>query len=248
MSAFEHDLRPNWPAPTQVQAYTTTRNGGVSLGTYASLNLSLRGGDTPQAVAANRARLHHRLNLPQEPCWLEQVHGQRLLAAHELPADRQADASWTDQLGYVCTILTADCLPVLLCAEDGRCVAAAHAGWRGLVGGVLEATVRGLPTPPQQLLAWLGPAIGPQAYEVGAEVRAAFVNHDPAAAYAFNATRPGHWRCDLYALARQRLVALGVQRIYGGEYCTYHEATRFYSYRRDGLSSGRMASLIWLTP
>ncbi len=241
-------LRPQWPAPRPVQAVVTTRSGGVSTGPYASLNLSQRGGDDPEAVAANRARLQQNLGLKQAPCWLEQVHGTRVVAAHAPPADRQADASWTDRADTYCAILTADCLPVLFCAADASCVAAAHAGWRGLVGGILEATVHSLPVAPTQLLAWLGPAIGPQAYEVGSEVYAAFVTGDILARQAFTPTRPGHWHCDLYILARQRLERLGITRIYGGEYCTCTDTGRFYSYRRDGARSGRMASLIGLSP
>lgn len=241
-------LSPTWPAPDRVQACTTTRTGGVSQGNYASLNLSLRSGDDPNAVHTNRARLRAHIPLPQEPYWLAQVHGSRLLAAHTPQTDRGADASWTNQAGVVCAVMTADCLPVLFCADDSSCVAAAHAGWRGLAGGVLETTAQGLPVTPQRLLAWLGPAIGATAYEVGDEVRDVFLTHDPAADCGFTGSPNGRWYCDLYALARLRLTQLGISRIYGGDYCTFTEPALLYSYRRDGVASGRMASLIWLTP
>ena len=205
-------------------------------------------GDEPRAVAANRARLRASLALPAEPAWLEQVHGHRVV-----DLDRQtalgslapADAAVTRTAGRVCAIQVADCMPVLLAATDGRAVGVAHAGWRGLVGGVLEAVVRAMNTPPGELLAWLGPAIGQAHFEVGSEVRAAFMARDPGASDAFIANERGRWQCDLYAVARRKLAALGVLSVHGGSWCTYADAERFFSYRRDG-RCGRMAAVIWI--
>lgn len=242
-----HDwLVPDWPAPPAVRAVTTTRHGGVSTGAWSSMNPADHVGDAEAAVAANRARLREALALPAEPAWLEQVHGVRVVevtGGGERPA---ADAAWTDRPGVVCAVLTADCLPVVFADRAGRCVAAAHAGWRGLAAGVLEATVGQLPVPPADLLAWLGPAIGPAAFEVGAEVRATFVDHAAAAARAFVPGRDGaHWFADIYTLARQRLAGAGVTAVFGGGGCTYTDSARFFSYRRDGVT-GRMATLAWL--
>lgn len=234
---------PDWPAPASVRAFVTTRAGGVSAGAYASMNLAAHVGDDPAAVAENRRRL--RAHLPAEPLWLSQVHGTTVVRAEEAVAGTEADAAFTRRKGAVCAALTADCLPLLLCNDVGTVVCAAHAGWRGLAGGVIEAAVRATNEPPARLLAWLGPAIGPQAFEVGAEVRAAFLAHSPDAAAAFAAKENGKWLADLYRLAKQRLNALGVERIFGGGFCTFTEAERFYSYRREG-NTGRMASLIWL--
>lgn len=234
---------PDWPAPASVRALVTTRTGGVSAGAYASLNLATHVGDDPAAVAENRRRL--RAHLPAEPLWLSQVHGTTVSRAEDAVEGVEADAAFTRRAGRVCAVLTADCLPVLLCNDVGTVVAAAHAGWRGLAGGVVEAAVRAMNEPPPRLLAWLGPAIGPQAFEVGAEVRAAFLAHSPDAAAAFAAKENGKWLADLYRLAEQRLNALGVSRVYGGGRCTFLEADSFYSYRREK-TTGRMASLIWL--
>lgn len=233
-------ITPDWPAPDNILALTTTRIGGVSQGPYASWNLGTNSGDDPEVVALNRDLLK-RFHVPA-PTWPRQVHATQ---AAYLPADAapEADAVWTDQPGVTCAILTADCLPVLFTTRDGHRVAAAHAGWRGLVAGVLEATVQALASPPTEILAWLGPAIGPQAFEVGPEVRAAFLQHDPEAEAAFLSNRPGHWLADLYLLARQRLHACGIDAIHGGNACTWTDAERFFSYRRDG-QTGRMASLI----
>ena len=254
-------LVPDWPAPINVRACCTTRQGGVSLAPYDSFNLGDHVGDDAGAVQANRAYLQQVLQLPQAPAWLQQVHGTTLL---RLPQQRegvaQADASVTNQAGYVCAVLTADCLPLLFCDRQGTTVAAAHAGWRGLAAGVIEATVAGLQVAPQELLVWLGPAIGPAAFEVGEDVRQAFIMHDAQAAAAFvenetvvkdvinthTAAESGRWLADIYILARQRLQRLGITDIYGGGLCTYADARRFYSYRRD-YTTGRMASLIWLT-
>ncbi len=237
----------DWPAPPGVHAFQTLRSGGVSGGSYAGFNLASHCGDDPAAVAANRRLLRTELQLPSDPVWLDQVHGTTVLTlplsspAVEPP---QADACWTATPGIVCAVLTADCLPVLFCADDGSVVAAAHAGWRGLAAGVLEATIAALPVAPQRLLAWLGAAIGPQAFEVGPEVRAAFVNQDPQAAAAFRGGEGDRWFGDLQALARLRLQQAGVIRIHGGGQCTYRDAQRYYSFRREP-RCGRMATLIW---
>jgi polyphenol oxidase len=238
-------LWPDWPAPAHVRAVCTTRAGGVSQSPYASLNLGDHVGDDAGVVAENRAWLRRVLNLPADPSWLQQVHGTDAVDAAALTRPCQADAAYTDRPGVVCAVLTADCLPLLLCDRTGTRVAAVHAGWRGLAGGVIERALEGFTAPGSELLAWLGPAIGPQAFEVGEEVRAEFVAHDVAAAAAFLPARAGHWWADLYMLARQRLAARAVSAVYGGGHCTYTDAARFYSYRRDG-STGRMASLIWL--
>lgn len=236
-------MRPEWPAPPSVHACTTTRRGGVSEPPFDSLNLGGNTEDSPAAVADNRRRLRQSLALPAEPGWLQQVHGADVVRAEAGPA--RADAVWTAQPGAVCAVLTADCLPVLLADDQGRAVGAAHAGWRGLAGGVVEATVAAMALPPQGLLAWLGPAIGPAVFEVGEEVRQAFLDQDAGAQVCFRPSPQGRWLADLYELARRRLRRLGVERIYGGGFCTYQDAERFYSYRRDG-RTGRMASLIWL--
>jgi YfiH family protein len=241
---------PDWPAPSQVHAAVTTRQGpGVSAPPYERFNLGLRSGDSVDAVQANRSALQQALGLPAAPRWLHQVHGVSVAELGPLPSadEPQADAAVSHIPGTVLPILTADCLPVLFCADDGSEIGAAHAGWRGLANGVLEATLTQLQAPCARLLAWLGPCIGAASYEVGADVRAAFVAHDPAAAGCFVPTRPDHWLCDLAALARQRLAAAGVTRIYGGGFDTLADP-RFYSYRRDGAASGRFASLVWLEP
>ncbi len=236
-------ILPDWPAPAGVRALSTTRSGGVSAPPWQSLNLGDHVGDDPLAVAANRATL--RNELPAEPVWLNQVHGTRCVdAARALPGT-QADAGFTRQRGVVCAVLTADCLPVLLCDERATVVAIAHAGWRGLAAGVIEATVATMGEPGERLMVWLGPAIGAQAFEVGGEVRELFLADDAAAADAFVPVAGGKWLCDIYRLARRRLHALGIRRIAGADFCTLDDAARFFSYRRDGVT-GRMASLIWL--
>lgn len=241
-------LYPDWPAPPRVRAAVTTRLGGVSQPPYDSLNLGDHVGDDPVAVASNRRRLGTLIpDLPAEPLWLNQVHGTRCLNADSAQAGTEADAAVTEKPGVVCAVLTADCLPVLLCDRAGSVVGVAHAGWRGLLAGVIESTVTAMHRPGAELLAWLGPAIGPAAFEVGEEVRAAFLVRDPRAATSFRAGAEGKWLCDLYALARQRLAALEVTAVSGGGSCTHEDARRFYSFRRDGVT-GRMASLIWLAP
>lgn len=235
-----------WPAPAAVRALTTTRLGGYSSGAWAGFNLATHVDDDPAAVAANRALLQQAYALPAEPCWLEQVHGTAVCTAGESD-DNCADAAFARGPGSVCAVLTADCLPLLLCDRAGREVAAVHAGWRGLLAGVIEQAVGRFRAPRDSVLVWMGPAIGPRVFEVGDEVRAAFVAEDVDCAGCFTATRSGHWLADLYALARHRLRRLGIESIYGGELCTFSDAERFYSYRRDG-ATGRMASLIWLQP
>jgi len=239
-------LRPDWPAPAAVQAAVTTRYGGVSQGAYASMNLGTHVGDDPQAVAANRRVLRHALSLPEEPVWLRQVHGTDVVMAEAAAQDAAADAAYSAQPGRVCVVMTADCLPVFFCDRTGTRVAVAHAGWRGLVSGVLEATIRHMGVPAGELLAWLGPAIGPLAFEVGGEVRQAFVGRDKHSDVCFvPSARAGHYLADIYALARRRLHACGLSEVSGGGLCTYGDAESFFSYRRDG-DCGRMASLIWL--
>ena len=238
---------PQWPAHTAIHAAFTVRTGGVSQAPFDTCNIAAHVGDDPRAVAENRARLRSRLALPSEPAWLDQVHGHEVIDLDRQPPVASwgpADASVARVSGRVCVIQVADCLPVLFAAADGSAVGAAHAGWRGLAGGVLEATVRAMGTPPAQLLAWLGPAIGQGNFEVGEDVRAAFLAADAAAGAAFLPNPRGRWQCDLYLLARRRLATLGVSAVYGGGWCTHADARRFFSYRRDG-RCGRMAALIW---
>lgn len=238
---------PDWPAPSSVHAAATTRLGGVSTGPYAGLNLGDHVGDDPAAVTANRMHLTKALALPAAPYWLRQVHGTRVVrAACDESPPIEADGSWTDEAGVVCVVGTADCLPVLFCDAAGTRVAAAHAGWRGLAAGVLEATVAALGVAPDRLLAWIGPAIGAAAFEVGPEVREAFLDVDRSSETAFRCGPGDHWRADLAQLARLRLHRCGVNRVWGGHWCTAGDPARFFSYRRDGVT-GRMATLIWRT-
>lgn len=243
----EDCIVPDWPAPPSVRALITTRSGGVSQGPYASLNPADHVGDDPAQVARNRALL--RSLVPNEPHWLKQVHGTGVyLAGKRLTSPPEADACVTTERAEVCAVLTADCLPVLLCDAAGSVVGAAHAGWRGLHAGVIERTVEAMKVPGADVLAYLGPAIGPAAFEVGEEVRAAFVAVDGDAAQAFTPIPSAgrKWLADIYLLARQRLARVGVHRVFGGGACTYADSQRFFSYRRDH-ATGRMASLIWLT-
>jgi len=240
-------ITPDWPAPPRVKALQSTRLGGVSEGHYAGLNLALHVGDDPTSVVANRERL--RAHLPSEPRWLKQTHGTQVavLTPALERASLEADAAYTRHSNVVCAVQTADCLPILLCDREATVVAAEHAGWRSLCAGLIEATLRKLSMPPDSILAWLGPAIGPTAFEVGGEVYKAFVDAKTEAASAFMVAHPSSrkYLADLYALARQRLRNAGITAIYGGNFCTYKDEERFYSYRRNGVT-GRMASLIWL--
>ena len=238
-----HLIIPEWPAPTNVKTLQTTRLGGISSAPYESLNLGDHVGDAPLSVARNRMLLNTLL--PSEPVWLQQVHGTMVANADMASCLPQADACIARHRDAVCVVMTADCLPLLLCDTQGIVVGAVHAGWKGLAAGVIEAAVQAMDVAPHNLMAWLGPAISQPAFEVGAEVRAAFVDADPQAAAAFISGQQGKWLADLYALTRLRLDALGVTRIYGGDYCTYAERERFFSYRRDGVT-GRMGTFIWL--
>ncbi|HEX21914.1 MAG TPA: peptidoglycan editing factor PgeF [Chromatiales bacterium] len=236
----------DWPAPKNVQAATTSRIGGVSRAPFDSFNLADHVGDHPAAVLANRELLLEELALPAEPLWLKQVHGTRIVMFDGPQVESpEADASVSAEPNRVCAVLTADCLPVLFCNRTGSRVAAAHAGWRGLAAGVLEATVAQMAVAPDEIMAWLGPAIGPQAFEVGEDVRAAFVDNDADSSAAFETTGDDRWLADIYRLARQRLARVGVTAVYGGDRCTVSEAGMFYSWRSDG-NTGRMASLVWL--
>lgn len=235
-------IHPDWPAPSNIRSLVTTRIGGVSQPPYDSFNLASHVGDAPAAVAANRALLS--MHCPSEPKWLNQVHGKAVARADSLVFPVDADASVALESGTVCAVLTADCLPVLFCDRRGTRVAAAHAGWRGLAAGVLEASVSAMQCDPGEILVWLGPAIGPQAFEVGGEVRDVFVHDLPTAEPAFIQGQAGRWLADIYMLARLRLARIGVTAVHGGGFCTYTEHERFYSYRREG-TTGRMASVIW---
>ena len=239
---------PDWPAPAKVRAVSTTRLGGKSLTPYNSLNLAQHVNDENDVVIANRVILKRLAGYKNEPVWLEQVHGNTAVNAADINSIVKADASFTTAINTTCVVMTADCLPVLFCDKNGRGVAAAHAGWRGLAAGVLETTVQclcnELACSANDVIAWMGPAIGADAFEVGDEVRETFVSqHDVAS--AFIETRPQHWLMDIYAVARARLKAVGVDQVSGGQFCTYRDEKQFFSYRRDG-QCGRMASLIWL--
>ncbi|MDD9998850.1 MAG: peptidoglycan editing factor PgeF [Rhodospirillaceae bacterium] len=257
-------IQPDWPAPARVRAASTLRVGGVSRGSYASLNLSMGVGDDEANVARNRRILSEMLNLPAEPLWIRQIHGTTVLNLDEsdLPAATQhleqrstgpssrnqpvaADGAVTSNSRQPCVVLTADCLPVLFCDTTGTRVAAAHAGWRGLAGGVLESAVRCMGVDPGQLLTWIGPGISQQAYEVGEDVLEQFVESNPNAVAYFTGNANGRWQADLYGLARLRLRTAGVEKIYGGGLCTHSDSERFFSHRREA-PCGRMATLIWL--
>lgn len=236
-------IKPDWPLPSHVHAAVTLRTGGVSTGGYASLNPAAHVSDDPAHVQTNRQIIRDMLQLPAEPVWLQQVHGVRVVNADESTRQETADASFTDQAGIVCAVLTADCLPLLFCGDQGNVIAAAHAGWRGLQAGIVARTLEAMNC--RDVTVWLGPAIGPEHFEVGEEVREAFVSGNSKTASAFRATEPGKWLADIYRLARIELAKLGVEQVFGGDLCTVAEPQRFYSYRRDGATTGRMASLIW---
>ncbi|MDX3773295.1 peptidoglycan editing factor PgeF [Chromatiaceae bacterium AAb-1] len=235
---------PDWPAPDNVKAVSSTRQGGYSLPPYQSLNLGNHVGDDPSLVLQNRRSLQRRARMPAVPYWLNQTHSATVLTLPSSLSEPDADATFSNKRQQICTVMTADCLPVLFCNREGTAVAAAHAGWRGLCNGILENTVRHF-SKPAEVIAWLGPAISVAAFEVGTEVRQAFISHQLQAEQAFVAQSEHKWRADLYLLARQRLASVGVTAVYGGDYCTFTQQQRFFSYRRDGLT-GRMASCIWL--
>ena len=238
-------IAAEWPAPANVVAGTTTRVGGVSTGAYESLNLGGHVGDDVAAVNENRGRLRTALELPNEPRWISQVHGADVVIADDSAwavDGPEADAVLTRNTGQVCAVLTADCVPVLLCAADGSEVAAVHAGWRGIAAGIIGNAVQSMTARPDRLLAWLGPAIGQAAYEVGEDMRAVFKDTSHG---RFAPNEAGRWQADLYGLARDALAAAGVQAVYGGGFCTASEPERFFSHRRDGLC-GRQASLIFM--
>jgi YfiH family protein len=239
-----HWLIPNWNAPSNVHAVMTLRTGGVSAGVYDSFNLATHVGDDFAAVQANRQRLQQALQLPAEPVWLEQIHSDIVIDAGQSTTLQQADASFTDQAGVVCAVMTADCLPVLICTKDGQKIAAIHAGWKGLLAGIISNTLAELGS--TEVVVWLGAAIGVRCFEVGEEVRAAFVLKSADFAAGFVESSPNKYLADIYQLARIELAAKGVHAVYGGEFCTYTDNKRFYSYRRD-TQTGRMATLIWRT-
>ncbi|MFC5704696.1 peptidoglycan editing factor PgeF [Aeromonas eucrenophila] len=240
-------IEPDWPAPASVRALSTTRDEGVSEGVFRGLNLGAHVGDDAVKVEANRTLLQQVAEIPGRLNWLNQVHGTAVHpVSNQYESAPEADAACAHEAGLACIVMTADCLPVLFCDRAGTRVAAAHAGWRGLQAGVLEASLAAMGGDPADILAWLGPAIGPEAFEVGGEVREAFMAEQAEAAAAFKPSpNEGKWLADIYRLARLRLARAGVSAVYGGEYCTHGDGERFYSYRRDG-QTGRMASLIWL--
>ena len=243
MSLIDHCLVPDWPAPKNVRSLQTTRVGGVSVAPYDSLNLSGNVGDLPLSVGRNRMLLEPLL--PSEPIWLKQVHGVTVADATDAGCWPEADACVSSHPGAVCVVMTADCLPVLLCDDRGSVVGAVHAGWRGLCDGVIEHAVSAMGVAPSTLMAWLGPAIGVTAFEVGFDVREEFIARDQKSTAAFVPHAPNKWRADIYQLARLRLAGLGVERVYGGGLCTHTDRARFFSYRRDNVT-GRMGTLIWL--
>ncbi|WP_299022070.1 peptidoglycan editing factor PgeF [uncultured Photobacterium sp.] len=236
---------PDWPAAAHVKAASTTRLGGVSQPPYQGLNLGLHVGDEAELVGKNRTLLQQQLGLMEQPAWLNQIHSTRVIELQSpLSSVSDADGSYTQVAGLGCVVMTADCLPLLLCDKEGTQVAAVHAGWRGLADGIIEAALAKFTVPADSIMAWLGPAISPEVFEVGGEVREQFIAGSPQAEHAFK-PHGDKWLADLYILARQRLQAYGVTQIYGGQYCTFSDPELFYSYRRDGVT-GRQASLIWL--
>ncbi|MFK0571439.1 peptidoglycan editing factor PgeF [Endozoicomonas sp.] len=242
----ERYLWADWPAPNNIKALVTTRKGGLSEAGFSSFNLGLYSGDDQDKVRSNRQLLQCDLDLVKTPLWLKQVHGVKVANARTDRQETEADASVSLQSGSACVVLTADCLPVLFCNLDGTVVAAAHAGWKGLAAGILEATVQSMAVPLETVMAWFGPAISQQYFEVGPEVRAQFIAEDAGSETAFLPGEGDRWFADLYSMARRRLHRVGVNHIYGGEYCSYGQPELFYSYRRDGKLSGRTASLIWI--
>lgn len=242
----QHYIIPNWPAPDNIRAYTTTRLSGYSHPPYNSFNLSLTVGDDPKIVTRNREKLIQELALPETPCWLKQMHGKEVVDLDQYPLNPSGDACFTHTHSKVCVILAADCLPILICNHQGTEIAAIHAGWRGLLTGIIEGTIKALSSPPKQLLAWLGPAIGPTVFELNTTIRVDFLNNNPQNSDCFQQRNGNRWFANIYQLAGNSLKQCGVQTIYGGERCTYTEKDYFYSHRRDNGKTGRMASLIWI--
>lgn len=240
-------LHPNWPAPSTIQAVTTLRTSpGQSLAPYDQCNMATHVGDDHNTVQTNRLLVQQALHLTSEPIWLNQTHGTRCVLASTENTGCDADASYTQNTNTVCAILTADCLPILLCNKTGSTVAAIHAGWRGLCHGIITRTLMSINQPYSDFMAWLGPAIGPSHYTVGDEVRNSFISQDSTCEEAFIPISPGQWLCNLYLLAHRELARLGITEIFGGDYCTFAESDRFFSYRRDHGHTGRMATLIWI--
>ena len=245
MKNHKHYLQPDWPAPSTVKAFTTTRSRGNSLAPYNNFNLGTHVGDDPTAVDRNRQQLLSDLGLPSAPIWIKQVHGINAISLNT-PHDGEptADASYTHQTNQVCAVLTADCLPILLCNHQGTAVAAIHAGWRGLLAGIIDSTLSAMQLPGRELYAWLGPAIGPQAFEVNGEIVDSYIQRDPHNQAAFH-KEGSRWMGNLYQLATNNFAQCGVTQVYGGKLCTYNDEARFYSYRRDNIT-GRMATIIWI--
>lgn len=238
---------PDWPAPAMIKAFSTTRQGGFSLPPYDSFNLGTHVDDEPDTVIKNRDYLVDIAQLPESPRWLNQIHGTHVIDSNDWQLNIDADAIVSQQTDHICTIMTADCLPLLLCNKQGDIVAAIHAGWRGLAAGIIEKTIVEFRCAPQDILVWLGPAIGPNQFEVGPDVYQTFIQHSAKAIRAFQQTDATHYLADIYLLARQRLTALGVSAIFGGDLCTASDQQHFFSYRRDDVT-GRMASMIWISP
>jgi len=249
MNKNKNWLVPNWPAPANIHAATTLRTGGVSKEHYSSLNPATHVNDLSKQVIQNRKIISDMLNLPAEPIWLEQIHSNHIVKAEKKGAPQQADASYSIESGVVCAVMTADCLPLLICSKDGKKIAAIHAGWRGLLSGVITNSIYelakvSLNSKYDDLLVWLGPAIGPNCFEIGAEVREVFLEKSIRYENAFKPKTNGKYLADIYELARIELNTLGIFNIYGGNYCTMTEKDLFFSYRRDN-QTGRMATLIW---
>lgn len=236
---------PNWPAPDNIKAVSTTRRNGFSQAPYHQLNLGTHVGDSKQHVFQNRQQLIKLAKLPESPRWLNQIHSTTLINSSEWQENIDADAIFSRQQNHVCTVMTADCLPILLCNQQGDMVAAIHAGWRGLVSGIIEKTIQQFCCDNSEIIVWLGPAIGPTQFEVGQEVYNKFVTFDQNASHAFTTVDEQHFLADIYQLARQRLQQNGVHAIFGGDFCTVSDKDQFFSYRRDGIT-GRMASMIWI--
>tara|TARA_R110002050_G_scaffold9504_1_gene32898 strand:- start:40096 stop:40839 length:744 start_codon:yes stop_codon:yes gene_type:complete len=237
---------PDWPAPKTIKALSTTRQGGFSLPPYDGFNLGTHVGDNPNTVIKNRDYLIDIAQLPESPRWLNQIHGTRVINSHDWQFNIDADAIVSEEKDQLCTIMTADCLPLLLCNKQGTAVAAIHAGWRGLAAGIIEKTIAELRCAPQDILVWLGPAIGPNQFEVGHDVYQTFTHYSAEARQAFQQTDATHYLADIYFLARQRLSALGIHAVFGGDLCTASDQHHFFSYRRDDIT-GRMASMIWIS-